>query len=246
MFLVALIWDRRWRQALYCIACAVAAEAGSALILARLSGFTVAQVLHNAASTLGDFVEINGDLMILVQHGHTAWGAIQVVDMWLGFPLARNPQASRLYVLLALAVFAVVAVRLDKATRPPWLGFTALLACGMLLPYQGHDYTAIHLFLPLALLGARGVQVGAGPSSPCCSAFMLIPMSYGVIVFDVTVSVLVYPVVLATLLVTVLRVAPAFEPSVSDEGAGAGRGRLDARPALVDGDGRADPGGDPS
>lgn len=243
VFLVALVWDRRWRDVAYCAVGAVAANLGSAFILARLSGFTFGQVLQNAARTLGDFVGIHGSLMILVQHGHTAWGAIQVVDMWLGFPLIRNPHAATLYVPLALAVFAIVALRLDKARRPPWLGFTALLICGMLLPYQGHDYTAIHLFLPLALLGAHGVQVKRGTLIAVLFGLMLIPLSYGVIVMDVTVSVLIYPIVLAALLVTVVRVAPARELVACDDGSEAACSRrLELRPALMEGDNPADAG----
>jgi Glycosyltransferase family 87 len=243
VFLVALVWDRRWRDVAYCAVGAVAANLGSVFILARLSGFTFGQVLQNAARTLGDFVRINTDIHILVQHGHTAWGAIQVVDMWLGFPLIRNPLASTLYVPLALAVFALVALRLDKARRPPWLGFTALLVCGMLFPYQGHDYTAIHLFLPLALLGAHGVQAKGGTLVAVLFGLMLIPMSYGVIVFDVTVSVLIYPLVLGTLLVTVVRVAQERELIAFGDGSKAECSwRLELRPALMEGDSPLDSG----
>ena len=241
VFLVAMVWDRRWRDAAYCAVVAVVANVGSALVLARLSGFTFEQVLRNTVSTLGDFVRINDDLWIVATHGHTAWGAIQVVDMWLGYPLWRSPHASALYVALALSVFTVVALRLDKACRPPWLGFTALLVCGMLLPYQGHDYTAIHLFLPLALLGAHGVLVKRGKLIAVLFGLMLIPLSYGVIQFDVTVSVLIYPIVLATLLVTVVRVAPRRGLSLCDDGCDAERSRrVGPRPPFVEGDSPVD------
>jgi len=207
VFLVAMVWDRRWREAAYCALVALVANLGGAVVLARLSGFTFAQVLHNAVSTLGDFVSIRSDLLVLVQHGHTLWGALQVVDMWLHFFLSRNSALPMLWVLLAAAVFAFVAIRLDRAVRPPWLGLTALLVCGMLLPYQGHDYTAIHLFLPLALLGARGVEVKRGTLIAVLFGLMLVPMSYGFIAYDVTASVMIYPFVLLALLVTVMRVA---------------------------------------
>jgi hypothetical protein len=244
VFIVVLVWDRRWREAVYCALVAVAANLGSAIILARLSGFTVAQVLHNAASTLGDFVRINADLMVLVQHGHTVWGAIQVVDMWLGFPLARNLHISTLYAPLAIAVFALVAVRLDRVRRPPWLGFTALLVCGMLLPYQGHDYTAVHLFLPLALLGARGLGVKRGTLIAVLFGLMLVPMSYGVIVFDVTASVLIYPVVLVALLITVVRLAPESALSACGDTPEAECGPLpeELRPAVAEAASPADSG----
>jgi Glycosyltransferase family 87 len=240
VFLVAMMWDRRWRQLIYCTVGALAANLGGALVLARLSGFTFAQVSENAAASLGGFVEIRGDFLSLVQHGHTVWGVLQVFDMWLGWPLVGSPHAAALYVLLALAVFSFVAVRLDKACRPPWLGFTALLVCGMLFPYQSHDYTGIHLFLPLALLGAHGVQVKRGTLVAVLFGLMLVPMSYGVIVMDTTVSVLIYPVVLATLLVTVVRVAPARGVSACDDASETGRSlRLELPPTLAEAEGPA-------
>jgi hypothetical protein len=243
VFLVAMVWDRRWRGVVYCTVVAVGANVASALVLARLSGFTFLEVVQNAAHTLSDFVRISDSVMVLVQHGHTVWGAIKVVDMWLGFPLFRSPHAPTLYVPLALGVFALVALRLDKARRPDWLGFTALLVCGMLLPYQGHDYTAIHLFLPLALLGAHGFETGSRMRIAVLFGLMLVPMSYGIILFDVTVSVFVYPIVLATLLVTVVRVAPERgRLNECDEGFEAERrSRLELVTALVDGDRPTEP-----
>lgn len=245
VFLVAFLWDRRWRDLAYCALGAVAAELASALVLARLSGFTLWQVLKNAAGTLGDFVNISGNLLILVQHGHTAWGVFQVIDMWLGFPLIRSPHASTLYVPFVLGVFTIVVMRLDAVDRPPWLGFTALLVCGMLLPFQGHDYTAIHLFLPLALLGAHGVQVNRGTLIAVLFGLMLIPLSYGVIVLDVTVSVLLYPVILSTLLVTIIQVAPARQLREAHDALTVGpTGGLELQPVLVKTDGSDDIGHD--
>jgi hypothetical protein len=205
VFIVAFLWDRQWRQAVWCVLLALLANVGAALALARSSGASVAQVLAHTRGTLGDFGELGGTL-VAVQHGHTVWGVVQIVDSLLYRPLWRANLAE-FYPALAVAVFLLVVVRMWDRPKPPWLGLTVLLACGFLLPYQSHDYTLIHLYLPLALIGLHGLQTRGGAAIAVVFGLLLVPMSYGVLRDDVTVSMIIYPVLLAVLALMAMRLS---------------------------------------
>jgi hypothetical protein len=85
-----------------------------------------------------------------------------------------------------------------------------LVVCALLLPMENHDYTLIHLFLPLALFV---LAAGCGRRWWLVALLFAVPLvpadyvyfSFQGFVYDVSTSVLVYPAALLALLVAALR-----------------------------------------
>jgi hypothetical protein len=248
--LVVFLCDRSYRQALYAAVAAVAETLVSVLLLSWISGYSVVRVLHALVQTLNGHVE-GTNTLFFAQHGHSLWGVVTVFDRWTNGSLQMmNMQRVReLYMLLSLAVFAAVARQLLRHRHDPWQVATVLVACALLLPFEDHDYTLIHLYLPLSLFMLT-VRRGRLPWA-CALAFAvcLIPWAYHDFTFrrwlwDVSTSVLVYPAALVALIVLPLLVGPA--PAQAGAGAGLGLGS-DAVPRSgvgADGGGAASAGGD--
>ena len=213
--LVVFLCDRAYRQALFAALAAVAETFVSVLVLALMSGYGVVHVLHALGQTLHGHVESTNTLLS-VQHGHSLWGVVILVDRWTNgsLQLMNMQRVRELYLVLAVAAFGVVARQLLKHRYEPWQQATVLVACALVLPFEDHDYTLIHLYLPLSLfvLTAR-----RGRLSWACAllfAVCLVPWAYRDFTFlwwqyDVSTSALVYPAALLGLIVLTLLIRPA-------------------------------------
>jgi hypothetical protein len=205
--LVLYVKERRWRELGLALAAIVGVTLGSAVALSLHSGFSVLQVLENTRTTLGGFAD-RFTYLAVVQHGHTLWGLVCMLIVWLNPPVVAS-HLEPYYFVVCLALFAWVSVRVVNLELAPWQSFTALLVAGLVLPFQSNDYTLVHMVLPLALIGAYGVQTRHGRRSAVLIALLLIPTAYVVLIVDVTSSVIVYPLVCVTLLATCLRAQPS-------------------------------------
>jgi hypothetical protein len=222
--LVVFLCDRHYRQALYAALAAVAETLASVLLLALISGYGVLHVLHALVQTLHGHVE-GTNTLFAVQHAHSLWGVVILIDRWTNGSLQMVDMRGmrELYVVCALAVFAVVVRQLLRSHHEPWQQATVLVACALLLPFENHDYTLIHLYLPMSLfiVSAQRGRV----AWVCASAFALclVPCDYRDFTFlhwlyDVSTSTLVYPAALLGLIVLPLLVRPA--PALGGAGGG--------------------------
>jgi hypothetical protein len=210
VLLVLYVRERRWKELAYTVTGAMAVTVLSAIVLAAHSGFTVPQVLGNTRTTLDGFGAYATN-MEAVQHGHSLWGLFRLLNMYSNY-VVTGPNLSFCYLLLCLAIFAWVSVRVITTDLAPWKCFTALLVAGLCLPIQSHDYTLVHILLPLALIGAYGADSRHGRRAAILLGLLLIPADYRVLIFDVTSSAIVYPLVCIALIVTC--VTPDAAPQV--------------------------------
>jgi len=185
-----------------------------ALAIAWSSGVGIGKVLSITGGTLRGHVEMDNTLFT-VQHGHSLWGVVCVIDRWTGgdiqlWLLGRN-NILRLYVVACLLAFLWICGRLLTHELADWQRATVLVVCALLLPMENHDYTLIHLFLPLALFVLAAGRVRRWWLVALLFVLLLVPMDYVYFSFqnyansDVSTSVLVYPAALVGLLVVALR-----------------------------------------
>ena len=203
------IAERRWRQLALCLATALAVEAAATLILSAVSGFTITQVITNTIRTLGagnQAGDIDG-----ARFSHNLAGAFALLDRMTGYALQSIGGLQLAVKILEVGIFLVVVVVICHYEMPAWKRLAALVICMTVFAPESHDYTLIHLLLPLALLGRDGL---------CCRhrwliaglfAAMLVPMSwipYESPFFSAqwlfNYSMIIYPVILLALLAVVL------------------------------------------
>ncbi len=212
--LVLPLCDKHYRQLVYSVAGAIASTLLSVLAIAWSSGVGIGKVLSITGGTLRGHVEMDNTLFT-VQHGHSLWGVVCVIDRWTGgdiqlWLLGRN-NILRLYVVACLLAFLWICGRLLTHELADWQRATVLVVCALLLPMENHDYTLIHLFLPLALFVLAAGRVRRWWLVALLFVLLLVPMDYVYFSFqnyansDVSTSVLVYPAALVGLLVVALR-----------------------------------------
>jgi hypothetical protein len=181
------------------------------LAIAWSSGLGIGKVLSITGSTLRGHLEMSNTLFA-VRHGHSLWGVVMVIDRWTGDHLWLHgaDNIRRLYVAACLLAFAWICWRLLTHEHADWQRATVLVVCALLLPMENHDYTLIHLYLPLALFVLAAGRVRRWWLVALLFALPLVPTDYVYFSFqhflyDVSTSVLIYPAALVALLVVALR-----------------------------------------
>ena len=150
--LVIPLSDRQVRQAVYAVAGAVGSGLASAAVLAwdahRSVGDVLSATLHSLSARSAMFSALN-----TVQHAHTAWAGLQLLNRLIGYyPLSGVAHLTTGYVLVAGAVFLLVAYEVLSHEMEAWRKVTVLVAATLVLPLESFDYTLVHLYFPLALL----------------------------------------------------------------------------------------------
>jgi hypothetical protein len=197
------IADRRWRQAGLSLAGAAGAAIVSAAAIALWKGVTIAEVFRDTGLTLGGHAD-TANTLIGLQHGHTFFDAMIVIDRVTNYALQDNINMANVYRGIALGVLLLVIARLLLYEMPEWKQVAALTICAIALPYESHDYAMAMLLLPLALAGARGFRSTHARLIAVLFALTMIPLDYVQFRPMVSYSSLLYPIVLALLLVTIL------------------------------------------
>jgi hypothetical protein len=203
VFLVLLATDRQWRQLVLTALSAVVVTAASFALLAVVSGLSFADVAGSTLGTLGGHANAASSAQA-IQHGHSFFAVPYFVDRGAGYWLQMHTSLGELYTFAALALLLLVGVRLALYEVEPWCKLTALVICAIALPFESHDYTLVHLLLPLALLGAWGAKSTHGRLYAILFGLLLVPLDYVQFGFLVSYSSLAYSILLLVLLVAVL------------------------------------------
>ena len=218
--LVVPLLDRHYRQALLAAAGAMFTSLGAILILVPISGYGVVGIWHALTATLNGHLSALGTLTY-VQHGHSLWGVVMLLNRAIGHQFEAIPHFNQLYVLLAAAVFAFVVVKLRQRPRSSWQVLTVLVACTLLLPFENGDYVLVQWFLPFALFMGTDRRDTRGLVLTLLFVVPFVPMAYYYFPFmgrpDVGVSTLIYPAALAAVGVLAL-LKGSDTPALPEEG----------------------------
>jgi hypothetical protein len=203
VLLVLLLTDRQWRQLALTALGAVAVTIASAAALGVASGLGFVGVLLSTFSTLNGHLDL-ANSPTAVKYAHSFFAIPYFIDRSSGYWLQIHLDYMTAYTALALTVFALVVVRLVLYEVEAWRKLTALIICAIALPFESHDYTMVHLLLPLALLGAWGAKSERGRLYSVLFGLLLVPLDYVYFGFQVKYSSLAYAILLLSLLVSVL------------------------------------------
>lgn len=200
--------DRNVRQAVYAVLGAVFASVVSGLVLAWTSGYTLAAVFHDTLSTLSRRGNAYGSYLS-IQHAHTLWGTLQLVNRLSDYRLSGIPNLDSGYFYISVCVFLLVAYNVLVRDLAPWRKVTVLVAATLLLPFESFDYTLVHLYFPLAMLLCAARPSRGARLSLALIAVCLVPMAYYYFRLvgwqsDISISVFVYSAALIGLIVVPL------------------------------------------
>jgi hypothetical protein len=203
VLLVLLISDKKMREAIFTAFLALGLTFASYIWASWLIGrglletFSLSLQHLSIGSKLYAFVGLGG-----IQHGHSLWGTVAVLKI-LGF-ISDLTSLILPYTAFVGLLFLLVSCYIIFVEKTPWKKVALLIFMMILLPYTSNDYTLIHVFFPLALF------VNTRPSK--YDAFyivffgiLLIPMDYFWLNYDVSISVIVYPLVIMILMTAIIK-----------------------------------------
>jgi hypothetical protein len=203
VLVVLFVADRRWRDVALTFAAATGLLAVGTFVLGMLSGYGPAGVLSAWRETLfGGHVVYSGKLYAS-QHGHSIWGALVGVLNRLRH-IGPGPNARIAYFAIAVLVFLLLAALIVRRVREPWQRLALLVIAMLVLPFESHDYTLIHLLLPLMLF-VGSPRRRADMAYTLLFAALLVPLDYYVIIHDVSISTLLYPAALLAIAGLIVR-----------------------------------------
>ena len=239
VFVVLLVSDRQYRQAVYACLGTVGLTLASILVLPLWSGFTPGGVVSALHHSLGRVMTGVAGTTIVADHGHGLWAVWVALRAHVAHPPA-SPQ--RVYLLLAGALFAYVVYHVVVTETAAWRKVTLLLVAALALPYQSQDYALIHVFFALALFCVAAPAGRRAWWTLALFSGLLVPLEFVRIEYWLSVSTFVYTGLLLALGVTVVvwgraeRLAPADERGsaavgttavgMADHGLAAGRAAL--------------------
>lgn len=202
VLLVMLIADRKWKALGIAIATAFGLMSFSTLLLSWLSGYGLVDVITHWYSSL--FVgHLNyANTFGAHQHGHSLWGVIAVATKLLS---GQDPADAirTIYVVVVLAVFLAIAAYVVFVEREDWRRVTLLIVAMILLPFESHDYTLIHLLIPIALF-MNSRREPWDLALVAAFGLLSIPFDYVLIVKEVSISTFTYPLTLIAICVVVI------------------------------------------
>jgi len=203
VFIVLLIADRRYRESVVMALTTAFAWLASASVLALASHRGLLSVLTASRATL---VGGQGSYMLTldsVGHRHTLWSLVTLRAYLTGRAQAL-PGLIQPYGLACLTAFLLISAYVVFVEREQWKRFALLTVAMLLLPYLSASYNLIHLFLPLMLFLNTRRESRFDSVYTVLFALLLVPLDYIVIVSDVSISTLFYPVIMICLLVLIV------------------------------------------
>ena len=141
---------------------------------------------------------------------HNLVGAFGLADRVAGYRLQVSGFPMALDVL-QIGIFVLVVLRVCLYEMPAWKRLGALVVCMTVLAPESRDYTLIHLFLPLALIGRDGFRCPHRWLIAALFGLLLVPMAWmpyqtGLLPTHARLnfSMIIYPSVLLALLAVML------------------------------------------
>jgi hypothetical protein len=198
-FLLLLLAEHRVRLFVVTIGIAVGFTALGAGLLAVAGGHGVGEVLR--LSVAEKSVNMNNGVAASqgLQHGHTLWGLLRLPSEALH---GEPPEwQTALYAVAAALIFVLIAIHVVLREKELWKRVLLVTAAALLLPFVSADYTLILLYFPLLFfVNVRRAGRWDGVYTALFGV-LLIPVDYYYFahLYDVSISVIVYPLALLAL-----------------------------------------------
>lgn len=194
VLLVLILADRRWKDLAVAAATVVGSTLITALGLGIVSGLGLVGVLKGWYKTL--FVGHVGYSSTLeaAQHGHSLWGLVvsSVGLLQGGDPVGLSTSA---YAVFALVTFLGLVLYVCFVERTPWKRVALLIIAMVLLPYESHDYTLVHLLVPMALF-VNAPRTKWDAIYALLFGLVMVPLDYAPVIAEVSTAAFAYPLLL--------------------------------------------------
>jgi hypothetical protein len=196
--------DRRWRDAAYTALAAVGLLLGAAVVLGAWSPYGVGGVLQHWVATLTQGHGSSMFGMELLHFQHSLWGLFVLYGVLneTGVEAIRafaGPYAASMIVLGGLVAAYVVFVEKEM-----WRRLALAVLAMITFPYASHDYTLLHVLLPVFLFVLSGHPRKSDVYYAVLFGLLLVPLDYYIFTFDVSSSVVAYPAIACTIMVSLI------------------------------------------
>lgn len=205
--LVLLVGDKKYKEASAAALLSLALTAGSYLFLALISGHSFPSMVAMSIKSMGTFKEASFALQG-IRDNHTIWGVVA-----LTLALAQKQAATTTatvtsmtngYTIFAAIFFAGISAYVILIERAVWRKVALLIISMILLPYASYDYTLISIFFPILLFLNADTMPWETAAFSVLFGAMLVNVNYGYFVGDVGYSVVLYPVVMGSIIASII------------------------------------------
>lgn len=198
--LLLLLAERRFKALVLAVVFALGLTAIGAVVVAALGHYSLVEFwqMNTGGKDLYQQSMVIGGAG--VQHGHSLWGLVGLLGILRQTAVAG--WQTTLYSVAAAMGFLVLAVYVVFWEAERWKRVLLAMVPALLLPFVSADYTLIHLYFPLVFF-LNAPRVSRWDAAyVALFAVLLVPVDYYYFIAhgDVSISVIVYPVALLTLL----------------------------------------------
>jgi len=170
------------------------------LSISLWSGDTILNIIGQNIHQMSLFTPMYAFSYMGFQHNHTLWGYViglnGLIQKMTGSPLIEYGIASKLYAVLAIVLFLLVALFVVFARREQWRKIVALTGCMLVLPYTSFDYTLINWFFAIS---AYLIYNKNKYSLPYLILILIpfLPVDYILIKNDASISIVIYSITIS-------------------------------------------------
>lgn len=195
VFGVLLLARRQYRAAALTAVLTLGFTVGSAALYPGGVARTVALITQNATVFRAGMVESNSSLAFNLSY----FAVLKIANVVLGIiPKAEVGRLILPYTVACLAAFVVLTVLLLTRGGALWQRVALLTLAMLLFPQMSGDYKLLHLLLPLGLF----LETPPGRRDAFYAVLfglLLIPKAYAWLRFDVSIAVLLNPLLMTAL-----------------------------------------------
>ncbi len=203
--LLLLLAERRFKPLVLSIAFAVGLTAIGVIALAALGHHGLTDVLAMSTGNKDAFQQYMVYLDGGLQHGHSLWGLLRMPGFLRGVAVAG--WETKLYTLASGFIFLALAAYVLLVESERWKRVLFAMVPAVLLPFASSDYTLIQMYFPLVFFVNAPRVSRWDVVYVVLFGLLLVPVDYrylSLAVDGVSISVVVYPVVLLALMVVAI------------------------------------------
>ncbi|HNW74366.1 MAG TPA: glycosyltransferase family 87 protein [Bacteroidales bacterium] len=206
VFLILLLKDKKYKEILITvfIACLV-----TVLGLLSFQGGPESNIvaMFNSFRMFNSLTSFDG-----MQHNSSLFGFIKVwvlisQEIFNGVvdpATVKNAVPFAPYAIAVFVAFFVLVIFILRKEHERWKDIMCLTIIMILFPNVSFDYRLIYLFIPLGYFLERNIRTNRDNIFLLLFSFLLIPQSYIYIFRDISVSALIYPIVMILFLALML------------------------------------------
>ncbi|HEX9093360.1 MAG TPA: glycosyltransferase family 87 protein [Coriobacteriia bacterium] len=196
--------DRKWRDTAFTALGSVGLLVASAVIVGLTAPYGIVGTLEKAFTSLAGFHGSYLHTFELVHFGHAIWGVWVLFGIQTGLGTEAIRGAAGPYLVIMVVLGGLVGAYVVFIEKAMWRRVALCVLMMITFVYTSHDYTLLHVLLPVFLLVASGSRRRSDLALAALLGLLLVPLDYYVIASDVTTSVIAYPVISTIIMASIV------------------------------------------